>query len=257
LIVLSGSQAQREVQSTERQKELPHQDRLSVDDLAVVQRKLYAVKTEWYNLGLELGLQVSILDGIDARYSSNPSHCLRHVLKEWLMGGVSQPPTLQAMVNTLRSPTVAQYHLAEQIQAELPPTLSTQPQSPQPSSAQPHPESSGKPTSQFDKPTLVECMRFPGRDRRINIPLEIGLHYVTFGVLLLGDHSGKKIQNFATRRNSDAELINMDILQEWIDGRSRRPVTWATLTEVLRDCNLSVLAAEIEALTDANTGTRE
>lgn len=105
----------------------------------------------------------------------------------------------------------------------------------------------GKPASQFDKPTLVECMRFPGRERRINIPLEIGLYYVMFGVLLLGDHFGKKIQIFARKHDSDAELINMDILQEWIDGRGRCPVTWTTLTEVLRECDLSVLASEIEA----------
>ena len=90
-------------------------------------------------------------------------------------------------------------------------------------------------------------MGFPGRDRRINIPLEIGLYYVTFGVLLLDDHSGTKIQIFAHKHDSDAQLINMDILQEWIDGRGRRPVTWATLTEVLRECDLTVLASEIEA----------
>ena len=90
-------------------------------------------------------------------------------------------------------------------------------------------------------------MRFPGRNGRINIPLKIGLYYVMFGVLLLDDHSGTKIQIFAHKHNSDAELINMDILQEWIDGRGRRPVTWATLTEVLRECGLSELASDIEA----------
>ena len=139
-------------------------DRLSVDDLAAVQRKLFSVKTEWYNLGLELGQQVPTLDGIDAKYSSDPPQCFRQVLKEWLKG-VNPPPTWQAMVNALKSRTVAQYHLAEQIQAELPPVLSTQPlalhplsprslspkrqspqcQSPQPplTSAQSHPKSLG------------------------------------------------------------------------------------------------------------------
>lgn len=77
--------------------------------------------------------------------------------------------------------------------------------------------------------------------------MEIGLYYVVFGVLLLDDHSGTKIQIFDRKHDSDAEQINIDILKEWIDGRSRHPVTWATLTEVLHECDLSVLASEIEA----------
>ena len=108
---------------------------LSVDDLAAVQRKLYDVNTKWYNLGLELGLRPPTLDSIDAKYNSDPSQCFRQVLKEWL-NGVNPPPTWQAMVNALKSPTVSQYKLAEQIQTELPTPLSTQPLAPQPLSPQ-------------------------------------------------------------------------------------------------------------------------
>ena len=134
-------------------------DRLSVDDLADVQRKLYAVKTDWYNLGLELGQRVSTLDSIDTKYNNDPSQCFRHVLKEWLKG-VNPPPTWQAMVNALKSPTVAQPQVAEQIQTELPSARSMQPLPPHPLSpqslslepvspespstpTQPHPRSSG------------------------------------------------------------------------------------------------------------------
>ena len=107
-------------------------DRLSVDDLAAVQRKIFAVRTEWCNLGLELGQRVSTLDSINARYSGDPAKCFRQVLTEWLQG-INPPPTWQAMVNALKSPTVAQHQLAEQTQSEL---------SPQPpsASAQPHPK---------------------------------------------------------------------------------------------------------------------
>ena len=81
-----------------------------------VQRKLYAVQTEWYNLGLELGLQTTTLDSIDVKYDRDPSQCFREVLKEWLKG---VNPTWQAMVNALRSPSVRQYQVAEQIRTEL------------------------------------------------------------------------------------------------------------------------------------------
>ena len=116
-------------------------DRLSVDDLAAVQRKLYPVKTDWYNLGLELGLRVSTLDGIDAKYSGDPPQCFRHVLKEWLKG-INPVPTWQAMVNALKAPTVAHYHLAEQIQHELPPPQPQPLQSPS-TAAKSYPTSSG------------------------------------------------------------------------------------------------------------------
>jgi len=125
-------------------------ERLSVDDLAAVQKRLFAVRTEWYNLGLELGQHAATLDSIDATNSGDPSKCFRQVMKEWLKG-IDPPPTWQAVVKALKSPTVAQGKLAEQIQTELLPTRSMAPlsphtlsppsQSPQPS--QPHPMSSG------------------------------------------------------------------------------------------------------------------
>ena len=40
----------------------------------------------------------------------------------------------------------------------------------------------------------------------------------------------------------------MEVLQQWITGRGKQPVTWMTLTEVLRDIELPVLAGEIEAV---------
>ena len=40
----------------------------------------------------------------------------------------------------------------------------------------------------------------------------------------------------------------MEILEEWVSGRGKQPVSWGTLTEVLRDVELGVLAREIEAV---------
>ena len=52
----------------------------------------------------------------------------------------------------------------------------------------------------------------------------------------------------AHKHLNDAEQINTEILQEWLTGRGKQPVTWATLIEVLRDIKLSALASEIEAV---------
>ena len=52
----------------------------------------------------------------------------------------------------------------------------------------------------------------------------------------------------AHKHLNDAERINTEILQEWLTGRGKQPVTWATLVKVLCDIKLSVLASEIEAV---------
>ena len=45
-----------------------------------------------------------------------------------------------------------------------------------------------------------------------------------------------------------AEEINKEILEQWITGRGKHPVTWKTLTEVLHDIDLNTLAREIEVV---------
>ena len=97
-----------------------------------------------------------------------------------------------------------------------------------------------------DRPTLPELIRFNGVERRINIPQEIGTKYTTFGILLLEDKSGMRIETIAHKHMKDAEKINIEVLQEWIAGRGLCPVTWQTLTDVLCDVELSVLAKEIQ-----------
>ena len=104
------------------------------------------------------------------------------------------------------------------------------------------------PTGDHDRPTLTECVNMQGLKRRIRLPLEIGTKYATFGVLLLEDRTGERISAITEKHTNDAEKVIVNILEEWIAGRGKRPVTWKTLTEALCDTGLSVLAREIEAV---------
>ena len=97
-------------------------------------------------------------------------------------------------------------------------------------------------------PTLIECIRFRGRERRINIPQEIGIKYSDFGLFLLEDENRQRVKSIAQEYMNKAEEINKEILEQWITGRGKRPVTWKTLTQVLRDIELTALAEEIEAI---------
>ena len=82
----------------------------------------------------------------------------------------------------------------------------------------------------------------------INIAEKISTKYHDFGLLLLDDRNGTRVCNMELKYNQDAERINKEILQEWATGRGKKPVSWETLTEVLRDIELCTLASEIEAV---------
>ena len=97
--------------------------------------------------------------------------------------------------------------------------------------------------NQGDRPTLIDCIRFRGIERRINIPKEIGVKYYQFGLLLLENDT---IRSIAHKHREDSEQIDIEVLEEWVAGRGKHPVTWQTLTQVLCDIELRTLAAEIE-----------
>ena len=86
-----------------------------------------------------------------------------------------------------------------------------------------------------DRPTLPQLLSFPCAERKVNIPVEIGTKYVRFGTLLLEDANGAKVSNMEHKYQRDPEQINTEILREWLNGKGKQPVTWATLSDVLRD----------------------
>ena len=99
-----------------------------------------------------------------------------------------------------------------------------------------------------DQPTLKECIKFQGKKRRINIPQEIGVKYLDFGLFLLEDHNRQRTKSIAHKHVNDAEEINKEVLEQWTTGRGKHPTTWKTLTQVLYDIELNTLAGEIEAV---------
>ena len=53
---------------------------LSVNDLPVVMEELNDTRVKWYDIGLQLRMNVGTLDAIKEQYD-DPSHCLREALK--------------------------------------------------------------------------------------------------------------------------------------------------------------------------------
>jgi len=92
-------------------------------------------------------------------------------------------------------------------------------------------------------------VKFRTRSGTINIPKEIGEHYEIFGILLLNDEHGERVEAIIEEKaRANCKEINLAILKKWLHGEGEQPATWRTLVQVLKDSDLSVLAEEIEAV---------
>ena len=215
------------------------------------------------------------VDSIACKHTNDAEQINKEILEQWIAGGGKHPVTWQTLTQVLHDIELST--LAGEIEAikcqptpglfdhnhDIPEdenisikisksrTFSGQADT----TAQPSEQKSIKKTlarstrtSENDRPDLIKCIVFWGRERRINIPQEIGIKYRDFGVRLLEDDTGARIQSLAHKHMNDAEQINFDVLQQWINGRGKHPVTWKTLTVVLHDIELSALAGEIEAV---------
>ena len=89
-----------------------------------------------------------------------------------------------------------------------------------------------------DEPTLNLLMSFPVHEK-LDITREIGKS-TKFGILLLNDKRGTKMQEIGD------ENRNYKILEHWIHGEGRKPVTWETLVVVLKEAGLETLASDID-----------
>ena len=101
----------------------------------------------------------------------------------------------------------------------------------------------GFPTTDGDRgpPTLPELLR-------LKVPQEVGAHYTMFGVLLLNDTKGSRVDAIENMYCRDGKRICCKILQEWLEGKGLQPVTWETLIKTLRDTGLSSLADQTAKL---------
>ena len=96
-----------------------------------------------------------------------------------------------------------------------------------------------------DEPTLLELLSFDTkRGDNIDIIDEVGDKYLKFGILLLEDKTGAHVRSLVTKHSKDCESINMEIVQEWLQGRGANP-SWRTLTRILKAVKLTVLAQDI------------
>ena len=81
---------------------------------------------------------------------------------------------------------------------------------------------------------------------KVNVVEKIGAKCVEFGVMLLEDDNGSRINAIDKEKRGNVSDVICHIFMLWQQGKGRQPVTWATLITVLRDIGLNALALDIE-----------
>ena len=80
---------------------------------------------------------------------------------------------------------------------------------------------------------------------RVNLAQRISC-FEDFGILLLEDDNGDRIDAIARELNERTEDINKRIFRLWVKGEGLKPVSWGTLVSVLQDVGLNALARDIQ-----------
>ena len=78
----------------------------------------------------------------------------------------------------------------------------------------------------------------------LRVPQHVGANFFMFGVILLSDKTGSRVNVIEDECRGKPERIVQRILQEWLEGKGL-PVTWESLIQTLRDTGLSTLADKI------------
>ena len=81
-----------------------------------MRNEIHDARTKWYDIGIELKVDVSTLKTIESMYS-NSKDCLREVITEWLKA-VHPKPTWRSLVDALRKPVVDESKLAAAIEVK-------------------------------------------------------------------------------------------------------------------------------------------
>ena len=90
---------------------------LTTGDLKMVLNSVWDARTKWYNIGIQLDIDVSVLDAIK-HDSDEVDSRLTAMLTNWLKR-TTPSPNWEALADALKSPAVGYGHLAECIEKKL------------------------------------------------------------------------------------------------------------------------------------------
>ena len=103
---------------------------------------------------------------------------------------------------------------------------------------------------------LLTSLPIPGdgaKRKNLNIIQRTSTRYTKLAMYLLDDDNCEIVDCLKEKYRGDPEEIVTAVYKKWINGAGRKPVTYQTLVDVLRDIELTSLAEEIETALNLNT----
>ena len=98
-------------------------------------------------------------------------------------------------------------------------------------------------------PTIPDLLHLSLADgRSVNLLQEVGTKYKPFGTLLLKDSTGSKMAAIEHTLGRNVQDINHRIVQDWLGGGGKTPVSWGSLVVVLQDVGMQVLAEAVRGV---------
>ena len=90
----------------------------------------------------------------------------------------------------------------------------------------------------LEKPSMLNLLP-------MKIHQRVGANYVEFGIYLLNDETGCRVNALEIECLGKPDRIALKILQEWVSGKGVER-SWVALIKILCKCELSVLAEQVE-----------
>eukprot|EP00731_Ephydatia_muelleri_P005503 Em0002g1679a len=119
----------------------------------------------------------------------------------------------------------------------------------------PKPSTTGGQLGANGQPTVKLLTCFPsvvdGEKKTINIIQRTGTSYEKLGMFLLEDDNGDIVDSLKEACHQDPIQITTAVYKKWISGTGRKPVTWQTLVDVLREIDLNRVADDIDSTVKA------
>ena len=76
--------------------------RLTQDDLKTIQDLVWPARSKWFQMGIQLGIDVGTLEAIRGNNHDQSEDCFTDILTTWLRGR-DPIPTWKSLVNALKS----------------------------------------------------------------------------------------------------------------------------------------------------------
>ena len=98
----------------------------------------------------------------------------------------------------------------------------------------------------FTELNTISLRKFPSKNKsgeKLNIIVESAPHYKEIGTLLLNDKKGNIVQGIAEEMRCTPKRIMTKIYEKWLEKEN---ASWKGLIQSLRDCDLNVIAQDIE-----------